>query len=96
MTDEYQDTAYRSGAIPALPSGGHPDMDKASQRLPWGHYQNPVVPNTMEMQLAYARLFEDESDVEDGHPWGESVFSVSKGFWLGFKAFCTSFTCLWR
>ncbi|MCL1486989.1 MAG: hypothetical protein MH186_03130 [Marinobacter sp.] len=41
MTDEYQDTAYRSGAIPALPSGGHPDMDKASQRLPWGALPEP-------------------------------------------------------
>ncbi|MBL3823361.1 MULTISPECIES: hypothetical protein [unclassified Marinobacter] len=79
MTDDYLDTAYCSDAIPTLPPGGHPGMDKAFQRLPWGHYQNPVMPNTMETQLAYARLFEDESDVEDGHPWGDSVFSVSKG-----------------
>ena len=87
MTDEYQDTAYRSDAIPVLPPGGHPDMDKAFQRLPWGHYQNPVMPNTMETQLAYARLFEDESDAEDGHPWGESIFSVSKGFLSGLQGF---------
>ncbi|MBL3554935.1 MULTISPECIES: hypothetical protein [Marinobacter] len=87
MTDHYQATAYRSDAIPALPPGGHPDMDKAFQRLPWGHYQNPVMPNTMETQLAYARLFEDESDAEDGHPWGESVFSVSKGVLSGLQGF---------
>lgn len=87
MTDDYQDTAYRSDAIPALPPGGHPDMDKAFQRLPWGHYQNPVMPNTMETQLAYARLFENESDADDGHPWGESVFSVSKGFLSGLQGF---------
>ncbi|MDY6816990.1 MAG: hypothetical protein SV598_14270, partial [Pseudomonadota bacterium] len=87
MTDDYQDTAYRSDAIPTLPPGGHPDMDKAFQRLPWGHYQNPVMPNTMETQLAYARLFEDESDAEDGHPWGESVFAVSKGFLSGLQGF---------
>lgn len=87
MTDVYKDTAYRSDALPALPPGGHPDMDKAFQRLPWGHYQNPVMPNTIETQLAYARLFEDESDAEDGHPWGESVFSVSKGLLNGLQGF---------
>jgi hypothetical protein len=80
MTDVYHETAYRSDAIPDLPPGGHPDMDKAFQRLPWGHYQNPLVPNTMTVQLAYAGLFEDESNADDGHPWGESVFSISKGF----------------
>lgn len=87
MTDVYQNTAYRSDAIPTLPSGGHPDMDKAFQRLPWGHYQNPVMPNTMETQLAYARLFEGGSDVDDGYPWGESMFLVSKGFWSGVQGF---------
>lgn len=80
MTDVYHKTAYRSDAIPVLPPGGHPDMDKAFQRLPWGHYQNPLVPNSMAVQLAYARLFEGESDAEDGHPWGESAFSIGKGF----------------
>ena len=87
MTDDYQDTAYCSDTIPILPPGGHPDMDKAFQRLPWGHYQNPIMPNTMETQLAYARLFEDGNDVEDGYPWGESVFSVSKGFLSGLQGF---------
>lgn len=96
MTDDYQDTAYRSDAIPALPPGGHPRMDKAFQRLPWGHYENPVMPNTMETQLGYARLFEDESDAEDGHPWGESVFSVSKGFLSGLQGFLYLFyMCSW-
>ncbi|KEF30949.1 hypothetical protein D777_02891 [Marinobacter nitratireducens] len=45
MTDVYQTTSYRSDAIPALPPGGHPDIDKALQRLPWGHNQNPSAPN---------------------------------------------------
>ncbi|MDC0664187.1 hypothetical protein [Marinobacter sp. SS21] len=85
MNDVYKDTAYRSDAIPALPPGGHPDMDRVFQRLPWGYHQNPVVPNTMEVQLAYAGLFEGESDVEDGYPWGEAVFSVSKGFLSGLQ-----------
>ena len=62
-------------------------MDKAFQRLPWGRYQNPVMPNTMETQLAYASLFKDESDAEDGYPWGELVFSVSKGFLSGLQGF---------
>lgn len=62
-------------------------MDNAFQRLPWGRNQNPMVPNTMEAQLAYAGLFESETDVEDGFPWGESVFSVSKGFLSGFQSF---------
>ncbi|MCL1477475.1 MAG: hypothetical protein MH219_07955 [Marinobacter sp.] len=87
MTNVYHDTAYRSDAIPALPSGGHPDMDKAFQRLPWGRCQNPIVPNTMAVQLAYAGLFKDESDTYDGFPWGESVFSVSKGFLSGLQGF---------
>ena len=87
MTNVYHDTAYRSDAIPALPSGGHPDMDKAFQRLPWGRCQNPIVPNTMAVQLAYAGLFEDDSDADDGFPWGESVFSVSKGFLSGLQGF---------
>jgi len=87
MTDDYQDTAYRSDAIPTLPPGGHPDMDKAFQRLAWGNYQNPVVPNTMEAQLAYAGLFKEKSDADDGFPWGESVFSVSKGFFSGLQGF---------
>jgi len=85
MNDVYKDTAYRSDAIPTLPPGGHPDMDRAFQRLPWGSSQNPMVPNTMEAQLAYAVLFEGESDVEDGYPWGEAVFSVSKGFLSGLQ-----------
>lgn len=62
-------------------------MDKAFQRLPWGHIQNPIVPNTMEVQLAYAGLFVSESDAEEGFPWGESVFSVSKGFLSGLQGF---------
>lgn len=60
-------------------------MDKAFQRLPWGHNQNPIVPNTMAAQLAYAGLFESESDAEDGYPWGEAVFSVSKGLLSGLQ-----------
>lgn len=96
MTDEYQDTAYRFDAIPALPPGGHPDMDKAFQRLPWGHYQNPVMPNTMEAQLAYARLFAEENDAEDGYPWGETVFSVSQGFLSGLQGFLyITYMCSW-
>ncbi|MCL1477477.1 MAG: hypothetical protein MH219_07965 [Marinobacter sp.] len=87
MTNVYHDTAYRSDAIPALPSGGHPDMDKAFQRLPWGHCQNPIVPNTMAVQLAYARLFESDSEANDGYPWGEVVFSVSKGLLSGLQGF---------
>ncbi|SDX69290.1 hypothetical protein [Marinobacter mobilis] len=87
MNDVYQTTAYRSDAIPALPPGGHPDMDRAFQRLPWGHNQNPIVPNTIEAQLAYARLFESDKDAEDGYPWGESVFSVSKGLLSGLQGF---------
>lgn len=80
MDNVYQNTAYRSHAIPALPPGGHPKLDHGFQRLSWGNYQMPVVPSTMEAQLAYARLFQEESDAEDGFPWGESFFSVSKGF----------------
>jgi hypothetical protein len=87
MTDVYNDTAYRSDAIRVLPPGGHSDMDKAYRRLPWGECQNPVVPNTMTVQLAYAGLFDDDSDAEDGFPWGESVFSVSKGFLSGLQGF---------
>lgn len=87
MNDVYQDTAYRSNTIPTMPPGGHSDMDRAFQRLAWGYYQNPVVPNTMEMQLAYAGLFEGESEADDGFPWGESVFSISKGFLSGLQGF---------
>ena len=87
MNEIYQDTAYRSDDIPTQPAGGHPDMDKAFQRLPWGSGQNPVMPDTMEVQLAYAGLFKGESDAEDGFPWGESVFSVSKDFLTGVQGF---------
>ncbi|MAZ05985.1 MAG: hypothetical protein CME81_06225 [Halomonas sp.] len=87
MTDVYRDTAYRSDAIPELSAGGHPDMDKAFQRLPWGRAQNPVVPNTMEAQLAYARMYGESCDAEGGYPWGESVFGVSKGFLSGLQGF---------
>ncbi|MCL1486110.1 MAG: hypothetical protein MH208_18605 [Marinobacter sp.] len=45
------------------------------------------MPNTMAVQLAYAGLFKDESDTYDGFPWGESVFSVSKGFLSGLQGF---------
>ncbi|MDI9244425.1 hypothetical protein [Marinobacter sp. CHS3-4] len=85
MTDVYHDTAFRSDAIPVLPPGGHSEMDKAFQRLPWGHYQNPLVPSSMAVQLAYARLFEDENDADDGFPWSEAVFTVSKGFLSGLQ-----------
>ncbi|MDC0662913.1 hypothetical protein [Marinobacter sp. SS21] len=96
MNDVYQTTAYRSDAIPALPPGGHADMDKAFQRLPWGHNQNPIVPNTMEAQLAYAGLFESENDVEDGYPWGGAVFSISKGFLSGLQGFLYMlYMCSW-
>ncbi|UQG57427.1 MULTISPECIES: hypothetical protein [unclassified Marinobacter] len=96
MTNVYHDTAYRSDAIPALPSGGHPDMDKVFQRLPWGRCQNPIVPNTMAVQLAYAGLFKDESDTYDGFPWGESVFSVSKGFLSGLQgSLYILYMCAW-
>lgn len=59
-------------------------MDRAFQRLPWGHYISPVVPNTMNAQLAYARLFMEEKDAENGFPWGETIFAINKGFlkWL--------------
>ena len=33
MNEIYQDTAYRSDDIPTQPAGGHPDMDKAFQRM---------------------------------------------------------------
>ena len=52
-----------------------------------GRCQNPVVPNTMVVQFAYAALFESESDSDDWFPWSESVFSVSKGFLSGFQGF---------
>ena len=79
MKDVYQDTAYRSDALPILPPGGHLGMDQAFQRLAWGHYQNPVVPNTMETQLAYAGLYAEESNSDEAFPWGALVFSVSTG-----------------
>ncbi|WP_303291544.1 hypothetical protein [Marinobacter sp. SS5-14b] len=82
MTDAYSDNAYRADRIPTLPPGGHAKMDRAFQRLPWGHYQSPVVPSTMKAQLAYARLFKNENDTEDGFPWGESVFTISRGFFV--------------
>ncbi|SFM80305.1 hypothetical protein SAMN04487963_0021, partial [Marinobacter zhejiangensis] len=80
----YGPTAYRSSHIPTLPPGGHAKMDRAFQRLPWGHYISPVVPNTMNAQLAYARLFMEEKDAENGFPWGETIFAINKGFlkWL--------------
>ena len=87
MNEIYQDTAYRSDDSPTQPAGGHPDMDKAFQRLPWGSGQNPVMPDTMEVQLAYAGLFKGESDAEDGFPWGERVYSISKGFLSGLQGF---------
>lgn len=80
--DIYSKNAYRSDRIPILPAGGHPGKDQAFQRLPWGHYQNPVIPNTMKAQLAYARLFKGEQDAEDGFPWGEIVFTISRGFFV--------------
>ncbi|SFL88023.1 hypothetical protein [Marinobacter zhejiangensis] len=82
MTNLYSIDAYRSSHIPTLPPGGHPKMDRAFQRLPWGHYQSPVVPNTMKAQLAYACLFKEEQDAEDGFPWGEAVFTISRGFFI--------------
>lgn len=85
MNDVYRESAYRSDAIPELPAGGHANMDEAFQRLPWGRAQNPVVPNTMEVQLAYARLYGEGCDAEEGYPWGASVFSVSKGFLSGLQ-----------
>lgn len=87
MSEIYQVKAYRSNAIPFLPAGGHPKLDHAFERLAWGHYQLPVAPNTMEAQLAYASLFQDDRDAEDGFPWGESTFSVSKGFLSGLQGF---------
>ncbi|SDX76410.1 hypothetical protein SAMN04487960_1231, partial [Marinobacter mobilis] len=78
----YGPTAYRSSHIPTLLPGGHPKMDRTFQRLPWGHYQNPLVPNTINAQLAYARLFKEEQDAEDGFPWGEIVFTISRGFFV--------------
>ncbi|MDC0664185.1 hypothetical protein [Marinobacter sp. SS21] len=96
MNDVYHETAYRSDAIPNLPPGGHPDMDRSFQRLAWGCCQNPVVPSTVEAQLAYARLFESESDAEDGFPWGGAVFSVSKGFLSGLQGFLYMlYMCSW-
>ena len=84
MTDAYSDNAYRADRIPTLPPGGHAKMDRAFQRLPWGHYQSPVVPSTLKAQLAYARSFTNKQDCEDGFPWSESVFTIGKGFlnWL--------------
>lgn len=87
MADYYTPTAYRSDAIPDLPAGGHPRLDQAFERLGWGHYGMPVVPNTMEVQLAYASLFKEDKDAEDGFPWGEEVFSISKGFLSGLQGF---------
>lgn len=60
-------------------------MDKAFERLSWGHSRMQIVPNTMEAQLAYAALFKQNKDAEDGFPWGEEVFSVSKGFLSGLQ-----------
>lgn len=74
MTSAYSDNAYRSARIPTLPAGGHGDKDRMFRRLPWGHYQTPVVPNTMKGQLAYAGLFRDYKDAEDGFPWGAAFF----------------------
>lgn len=85
MVDYYSPTAYRSDAIPTLPAGGHPRLDKAFERLSWGHCRMPVVPNTMEVQLAYAGLFKEDRDSEDGFPWGEESFNVSKGFLSGLQ-----------
>ena len=84
MTNAYSDNAYRADRIPTLPPGGHAKMDRAFQRLPWGHYQSPVVSGTLKAQLAYARSFTNKQDCEDGFPWSESVFSIGKGFlnWL--------------
>lgn len=76
----YQSTAYRSDHVPIQRCGGHPDLDKVFDRLSWGYYQTPVVPNTVEVQLAYASLFSNEKEAEDGFPWNEKKFSISKGF----------------
>ncbi len=84
--EAYQPTAYRFDDIPILPSGGHPKLDKVFERLSWGHYQTPVVPNAVEVQLAYASLFSNENDAEDGFPWNEESFSIGKGFLNGFQS----------
>lgn len=86
-SDVYQSSAYRSDAIPIQRSGGHQKLDKLYQRLAWGHYQTPIVPNTLEAQLAYANLFKDEADAEDGFPWGEKKIAIGKGFLSGLQAF---------
>ncbi|WP_199453008.1 hypothetical protein [Marinobacter sp. bablab_jr008] len=85
MNECYAPAAYRSDAIPNLPGGGHRGLDKAFERLSWGHSRMQIVPNTMEAQLAYAALFKQNKDAEDGFPWGEEVFSVSKGFLSGLQ-----------
>lgn len=87
MSEIYQPAAYRSDAIPNLPAGGHPKMDRVFDRLAWGLYQTPVIPNTVEAQLSYAGLFQEPEDAEDGYPWGEKQFSIRKGFLGGLQGF---------
>ncbi len=87
MADYYSPSAYRSDAIPDLPAGGHPRLDSAFERLSWGHQGMPIAPNTMEVQLAYASLFKEDKDADDGFPWGEEIFNVSKGFSSGLQGF---------
>ena len=60
-------------------------MDLAFQRLPWGGTHNPIMPNTIEVQLTYARLY--ENDAESGFPWDDTTYLIGNGFLRGLQGF---------